>query len=209
MKAVWPDSFVEESNLTQTIFMVRKTLDETSDRPYILTVQGKGYRFVVPVTETSNNGRKIEVPLPARVPGSSPEIQSTLHKRPASDLAVRPPAVSRTLGTTPLSMRSWSTVPGPTDGSWSTSRQESARRDSEQPSPANASAAHPPWRSRPRQGDHRQAGWIRSVTLPGAVSVPRRHECDCYRPRVSDRHAEQYKHPSGYQVKADLRRSKQ
>jgi DNA-binding winged helix-turn-helix (wHTH) protein/TolB-like protein len=46
MKAVWPDSFVEESNLTQTIFMVRKALDETSDRRYILTVQGRGYRFV-------------------------------------------------------------------------------------------------------------------------------------------------------------------
>ncbi len=31
MKAVWPDSFVEESNLTQTIFMVRKALEETID----------------------------------------------------------------------------------------------------------------------------------------------------------------------------------
>ena len=29
MEAVWPNSFVEESNLTQTIFMVRKALDET------------------------------------------------------------------------------------------------------------------------------------------------------------------------------------
>ena len=36
MEAVWPGSFVEESNLTQTIFMVRKALDETSDRRYIL-----------------------------------------------------------------------------------------------------------------------------------------------------------------------------
>ena len=51
MKAVWPDSFVEESNLTQTIFMVRKALEETTDRRYILTVQGQGYRFLVPVTE--------------------------------------------------------------------------------------------------------------------------------------------------------------
>jgi TolB-like protein/DNA-binding winged helix-turn-helix (wHTH) protein/Flp pilus assembly protein TadD len=51
MEAIWPGSFVEESNLTQTIFMVRKALDETADRRYILTVQGEGYRFVVPVTE--------------------------------------------------------------------------------------------------------------------------------------------------------------
>ena len=55
MKAVWPDSFVEESNLTQTVFMVRKALDETADRRYILTVQGQGYRFLVPVTEAASN----------------------------------------------------------------------------------------------------------------------------------------------------------
>lgn len=56
LKAVWRDSFVEESNLTQTIFMVRKALDETADRRYILTAQGQGYRFLVPVTETSSPG---------------------------------------------------------------------------------------------------------------------------------------------------------
>ena len=32
IKAVWPDSFVEESNLTQTIFMVRRALEETTER---------------------------------------------------------------------------------------------------------------------------------------------------------------------------------
>ncbi len=51
MGAVWPGSFVEESNLTQTIFMVRKALDETAERRYILTVQGEGYRFLLPVAE--------------------------------------------------------------------------------------------------------------------------------------------------------------
>ena len=63
MKAVWRDSFVEESNLTQTIFMVRKALDETSDRRYIINVQGQGYRFVLPITETTNHGREVEAPL--------------------------------------------------------------------------------------------------------------------------------------------------
>ena len=46
MKAVWPDSFVEESNLTQTVFMLRKALGEIRDQPYVLTVPGRGYRFV-------------------------------------------------------------------------------------------------------------------------------------------------------------------
>ncbi|MGA8214266.1 MAG: winged helix-turn-helix domain-containing protein [Candidatus Sulfotelmatobacter sp.] len=80
MKAVWPDSFVEESNLTQTIFMVRKALDETADRRYILTVQGQGYQFLVPVTEADRNGPKIEAPMAAPDARSVPEIQ--LHSPP-------------------------------------------------------------------------------------------------------------------------------
>jgi DNA-binding winged helix-turn-helix (wHTH) protein len=45
MKSVWPDTFVEESNLTQHIFVLRKTLGETGERRYIVTVPGRGYRF--------------------------------------------------------------------------------------------------------------------------------------------------------------------
>jgi len=55
MNAVWGDSFVEESNLTQTIFMLRKALGDTKEQPYILTVQGRGYRFAQPVTVISTN----------------------------------------------------------------------------------------------------------------------------------------------------------
>lgn len=50
MQTVWPDSFVEESNLTQTVFMLRKALGETANHRYILTVQGRGYRFAPDVT---------------------------------------------------------------------------------------------------------------------------------------------------------------
>lgn len=51
MKALWPDSFVEESNLTQQISMVRKALGESAgeDR-YVMTVPGRGYRFVADVS---------------------------------------------------------------------------------------------------------------------------------------------------------------
>jgi TolB-like protein/DNA-binding winged helix-turn-helix (wHTH) protein/Flp pilus assembly protein TadD len=56
MKTVWRDSFVEESNLTQTVFMLRKALCETPAQRYIVTVQGRGYRFVVDVKEISGNG---------------------------------------------------------------------------------------------------------------------------------------------------------
>jgi DNA-binding winged helix-turn-helix (wHTH) protein/tetratricopeptide (TPR) repeat protein len=46
MKAVWPDTFVEEANVSRNIFMLRKALGETShNHPYILTVPGRGYRL--------------------------------------------------------------------------------------------------------------------------------------------------------------------
>jgi DNA-binding winged helix-turn-helix (wHTH) protein/Tfp pilus assembly protein PilF len=46
MKSVWPDTFVEESNLAQNIFVLRKTLAEAAgDHRYIVTVPGRGYRF--------------------------------------------------------------------------------------------------------------------------------------------------------------------
>ena len=47
MKGVWPDTFVEESNLAQNIFVLRKALGDTSsEQRYIVTVPGRGYRFV-------------------------------------------------------------------------------------------------------------------------------------------------------------------
>jgi len=46
MKTVWPDTFVEESNLAQHIFVLRKTLGATvGDHHYIVTIPGRGYRF--------------------------------------------------------------------------------------------------------------------------------------------------------------------
>jgi|HubBroStandDraft_2_1064218.scaffolds.fasta_scaffold33997_1 DNA-binding winged helix-turn-helix (wHTH) protein/TolB-like protein len=46
MQALWPDSFVEESNLTQQVSMIRKALGESASEPgYIVTVPGCGYRF--------------------------------------------------------------------------------------------------------------------------------------------------------------------
>ena len=47
MKSVWPDTFVEEANLSRNIFMLRKALGETAqDHRYIVTVPGRGYRLV-------------------------------------------------------------------------------------------------------------------------------------------------------------------
>jgi TolB-like protein/DNA-binding winged helix-turn-helix (wHTH) protein/Flp pilus assembly protein TadD len=52
MRLVWPDSFVEEANLSQTIFVLRKVLGEAPDgRPFIDTLPRRGYRFAATVRE--------------------------------------------------------------------------------------------------------------------------------------------------------------
>src|ERR1700739_2370957 len=46
LKTVWPYTFVEEGNLSRSIFMLRKALGESpQDHKYILTVPGRGYRL--------------------------------------------------------------------------------------------------------------------------------------------------------------------
>jgi DNA-binding winged helix-turn-helix (wHTH) protein/Tol biopolymer transport system component len=53
LSRVWAGSVVEEANLTQTIFTVRKILgDSPKNHHYIATVAGRGYQFVAPVTES-------------------------------------------------------------------------------------------------------------------------------------------------------------
>jgi len=48
MRRVWPDSFVEEANLTVNISVLRRQLGEAPDgQQYIETVPTKGYRFAV------------------------------------------------------------------------------------------------------------------------------------------------------------------
>lgn len=52
MKEVWPDEFVEEGNLAQHVFILRRALGEATGGPkYIETVPRRGYRFVAPVIE--------------------------------------------------------------------------------------------------------------------------------------------------------------
>jgi DNA-binding winged helix-turn-helix (wHTH) protein len=48
MDAVWPDSFVEEGNLTQNIFLLRKELGKSPEgEDYIQTLPKRGYRLNV------------------------------------------------------------------------------------------------------------------------------------------------------------------
>ena len=57
IKAVWPDSFVDQSNLTQQIAMIRRALGETAgESRFVTTVPARGYRFTAEVTRRAIAG---------------------------------------------------------------------------------------------------------------------------------------------------------
>ncbi len=65
MQRVWPDSFVEDGNLTYNVSVLRKALGERAgEHHYIVTVPGRGYRFVAAVNEASS----------AEVEAAAPEL---------------------------------------------------------------------------------------------------------------------------------------
>lgn len=78
IKAVWPDSFVDQSNLTQQIAMIRRALGDTAGDPrFVTTVPARGYRFTAEV---------IHRPYGASAPALTP-------------VAIEPPPVVMSSGT--------------------------------------------------------------------------------------------------------------
>src|SRR6516164_2465520 len=72
MNTLWPDRFVEESNLTQQISMIRKALAESpGEHRYIVTVPGRGYRFAAAVRGRCNQ-----------------EVESLVGHRPPSEAVI-------------------------------------------------------------------------------------------------------------------------
>ena len=71
MEAVWPDSIVEENNLAQAISKLRQVFGETpGSHSYIVTVPGRGYRFVAEVHKRSGNIVSAAPPGPTITPTS-------------------------------------------------------------------------------------------------------------------------------------------
>lgn len=72
MRLVWPDTVVEESNLTQHIFTLRRVLGEgPNDHRYIATVPRHGYRFVAEVREAEGGWTERAATAPAQPTAST------------------------------------------------------------------------------------------------------------------------------------------
>ncbi|HKC84350.1 MAG TPA: winged helix-turn-helix domain-containing protein, partial [Blastocatellia bacterium] len=92
---IWPDSFVEESNLAQNVSMLRRALGEQPDgKPYIETVPKRGYRFTAEVRLRSEE-------QPAVVRGESaftsfgPELAGAFERRANEAPELTPAPISQ------------------------------------------------------------------------------------------------------------------
>ena len=82
LRRLWPDTVVEESNLSQNVYLLRKALcEETDGAKYIETTPKRGYRFV---------GTVKEVEEPSAIPNvrTSPELPIEKKHFPRSTVAV-------------------------------------------------------------------------------------------------------------------------
>lgn len=62
MKAIWPDTVVEENNLSQNVSILRRVLGgNRHEHRYIVTVPGRGYRFVAAVRTYSPRATAVSV----------------------------------------------------------------------------------------------------------------------------------------------------
>ncbi len=83
LDTVWGNSFVEESNLSQTIFVLRKTLGENTKEPrFILTAPNRGYQFIAPVKEIHSEDEILEESF---LSDTSPKIPDSKFQIPDSN----------------------------------------------------------------------------------------------------------------------------
>jgi TolB-like protein/Tfp pilus assembly protein PilF len=92
MEAVWPDSIVEENNLAQAISKLRQVFGETpGSHSYIVTIPGRGYRFVAEVNERPTTAVTAESQIPSP---NFPDAADTAATTEVADSPIPPFAVS-------------------------------------------------------------------------------------------------------------------
>ena len=81
LETVWRDCFVEETNITYTVSLLRKSLGNGYKNAFIQTVPKRGYRFAADVREVSGDGA-----ADAAVPAAATTAESIRVKRPKAQI---------------------------------------------------------------------------------------------------------------------------
>ncbi|MBS0374626.1 MAG: PD40 domain-containing protein [Proteobacteria bacterium] len=86
MKTVWPRTVVEENNLSQCIVTLRRALgEEAGERRFILTIPGRGFKFVAPVRVVPRTHARARAPVAVPFEAAAPPVATA--DQPAPVLA--------------------------------------------------------------------------------------------------------------------------
>jgi DNA-binding winged helix-turn-helix (wHTH) protein len=86
MRAVWPRVVVEENNLNQAIYNLRRALGDSRESPrFIVTVAGRGYQFISDVKAESSR------PMPVSTESSTASVASAGMATPSESIAAPSP----------------------------------------------------------------------------------------------------------------------
>jgi DNA-binding winged helix-turn-helix (wHTH) protein len=110
MQTVWSDSFVEETNLTVNISLLRKALGNMpGGQPWIATVPKRGYRFDGLVTVHAGQNGAARLALPSQEPDSPAPIEGEMAADPAEFPleAVSAPIVASAPSPASANLRKW------------------------------------------------------------------------------------------------------
>lgn len=120
MRQVWPDSFVEESNLAVHISQLRKTLGEDNSSHRIETIPRRGYRFVGTVEQEAQPPKtspSLDVPVPPSSIADEVQAETSKLETQSPALAAAPPAkrgriawISATIGVVVVSILLFLTI---------------------------------------------------------------------------------------------------
>ena len=91
IRLLWPENFVEESSLSQNIYLLRKALGEDAQGvKFIETVPRRGYRFVSDVKEVTNESTSVVIRPPIFIQEDEPDAQERLEERTPPALTSSP-----------------------------------------------------------------------------------------------------------------------
>jgi len=93
MSAVWPDTFVEESNLSSNISILRRQLGAPPEGgDYIQTIPKRGYRFVAAVSQVGSEPEAAPAAL-SEVVTAEPTTAGSVRKRSIKPRVIQPRVV--------------------------------------------------------------------------------------------------------------------